>query len=130
MAEGTSIQPLMAETLCEFVPVEDFLKVVEAALRVFNRTAWLRRNKMKARIKVLVHAEGIESFRQQVEEELKEDWAQDYESRDELLFFDEEADDAPRASREQERDWERRSGVPRVENDQRGPSDSDRLQFC
>ena len=92
---GTSIQPLMAETLCEFVPVEDFLKVVEAALRVFNRTAWLRRNKMKARIKVLVHAEGIESFRQQVEEELKEDWAQDYESRDELLFFDEEADDAP-----------------------------------
>ena len=92
---GTSIQPLIAETLYEFVPVEDFLKIVEAALRVFNRTAWLRRNKMKARIKVLINKEGIESFRQQVDEELMEEWAQDYDSREDLLFFDEEADDAP-----------------------------------
>ena len=92
---GTSIQPLIAETLYEFVPVEDFLKVVEAALRVFNRTAWLRRNKMKARIKVLINKEGMESFRQQVDEELMEEWAQDYDSREDLLFFDEEAADAP-----------------------------------
>ena len=66
---GTSIQPLMAATLYEFVPVEEFLKVTEAALRVFNRTAWLRRNKMKARIKVLIATEGIESFRHSVEED-------------------------------------------------------------
>ena len=92
---GTSIQPLMAQTLYEFVPVEEFLKVCEAALRVFNRTAWLRKNKMKARIKVLIHTEGMESFRQQVEEELKEDWAQDYANRDTLLFFDDEASEAP-----------------------------------
>ena len=92
---GTSIQPLLAETLYEFVPVEDFLRVSEAMLRIFNRTAWLRRNKMKARIKVLIHAEGIESFRQQVEEELQQDWAQDYADRDHLLFYDEEQADVP-----------------------------------
>ena len=92
---GTSIQPLMAETLYEFVPVEDFLKVSEALLRVFNNTAWLRKNKMKARIKVLIHTDGIESFRRQVEEELQQEWAQQFTSRDELLFFDDEAADVP-----------------------------------
>jgi len=92
---GTSIQPLMAQTLYEFVPVDDFLRVTEAVLRVFNRTAWLRRNKMKARIKVLIHSEGIESFREQIEEELKEPWAQTYENRDYLLFFDDELEDVP-----------------------------------
>ncbi len=92
---GTSIQPLIAETLYEFVPVEDFLRVSEAVLRIFNRTAWLRRNKMKARIKVLIHTEGIESFRKQVEEELQEDWAQDFADRDHLLFYDEEQADIP-----------------------------------
>ena len=92
---GTSIQPLMAETLYDFVPVEDFLRTTEAVLRVYNRTAWLRRNIMKARIKVLIHAEGIESFRKQVEEELKEPWAQNYADRDDLLFHDDERADAP-----------------------------------
>ena len=92
---GTSIQPLIAETIYEFVPVDDFLRVSEAMLRVFNRTAWLRRNKMKARIKVLIHTEGIDSFRQQVEEELQQDWAQDYADRDYLLFHDDEAADIP-----------------------------------
>ena len=92
---GSSIQPLIAQTLYEFVPVEDFLKVCEAVLRVYNRTAWLRKNKMKARIKVLIHAEGIDSFRQQVEEELKEEWAHNYETRDHLLFFDDEQADVP-----------------------------------
>ena len=92
---GTSIQPLMAETLYEFVPVEEFLKVCEATLRVFNRTAWLRKNKMKARIKVLIAKEGMDSFRLQVEEELKEEWAKDYDSREDLLFFDDELADVP-----------------------------------
>ena len=92
---GTSIQPLIAETIYEFVPVDEFLRVSEAMLRVFNRTAWLRRNKMKARIKVLIHTEGIDSFRQQVEEELQQDWAQDYEDKDYLLFHDDEEADIP-----------------------------------
>ena len=92
---GTSIQPLIAQTLYEFVSVDDFLRVSEAVLRVFNRTASLRRNKMKARIKVLIESEGIESFREQIEEELKEPWAQTYENRDYLLFFDDELADVP-----------------------------------
>ena len=92
---GTSIQPLMAQTLYEFVPVEEFLKVCEAALRVYNRTAWLRKNKMKARIKVLIHTEGMDEFRRQVEEELKEEWAQDYHDGSHLLFFDDEEADIP-----------------------------------
>ena len=90
---GTSIQPLKAQTLYEFVPVEEFLKISEAALRVFNQTAWLRKNKMKARIKVLIHAEGIDSFREKVEEELRQDWAQDYPGVEDFLFeYDEQAD--------------------------------------
>ncbi|MCH8109952.1 MAG: nitrite/sulfite reductase [Chloroflexi bacterium] len=92
---GTSIQPLQAQTIYEFVPVEDFLKVSEAILQVFNRTTWLRKNKMKARIKVLIHTEGMDSFRQQVEEELQQDWAKDFANRDDLLFFDDEKADAP-----------------------------------
>ncbi len=92
---GTSIQPLKAQTLYEFVPVEDYLKVMEAVLRVYNRTAWLRKSKMKARIKVLIHTEGMDSFRKNVEKELQEDWAKDFASRDGLLFFDEERADIP-----------------------------------
>ena len=95
---GTSIQPLMAQTLYEFVPVEDFLKVCEAVFQVYNRTAWLRKNKMKARIKVLIHTEGIDAFRQQVEEELQQEWAQNFTNRDELLFYDEELEDVPSLS--------------------------------
>ena len=34
---GLSIMPQMAETLSEFVPVEDFIRHAEAALRIFNR---------------------------------------------------------------------------------------------
>ena len=121
---GTSIQALKAETLYEFVPAEDFLKVIEAALRVFNRTDWLRKNKMKARIKVLIHTEGIDSFRQQVEKELQQEWAQNYGSRDDLLFFDEELTDVPPVPEGVEpggqddqlfQDWKATNVIPQVQ---------------
>ena len=92
---GTSIQPLIAQTLYEFIPVEDFIKVSEAVLRVFNRQDWLRKNIMKARIKIMVHTQGIDALREKVEEELKEDWALNYEGDDGILFHDDEAEDAP-----------------------------------
>ena len=77
---GTSIQPLLAQTLYEFVPVEEFLRVAEACVRVFNGADELRKNRMKARIKVLVHRIGIDAFRERVEEELKGEWAKaDYD---------------------------------------------------
>jgi len=74
---GTSIQAKVAATLYEFVPVEEYLRVSEAVLRVFNQADELRQNKMMARIKVLVHRYGIEKVREWVEEELAKPWAQE-----------------------------------------------------
>jgi sulfite reductase beta subunit-like hemoprotein len=72
---GTSIQPLIAQQLYDFVPVEDFLKVSEACLRVFNNADELRKNKMKARVKVLVNRVGIDEFRNMVEKVMREELA-------------------------------------------------------
>ena len=69
--------PRLAYTLYDFVPVEDFLRVSEAVVRIFNRTDELRRNRMKARIKFYINRVGIDVFREQVEEELKQPWAQE-----------------------------------------------------
>lgn len=74
---GTAIMPKYAQTLYEFVPVEDFLRVSEAALRVFNQADDLRKNKAMARVKVLVHRIGIDRYRELVEEELKKPWARE-----------------------------------------------------
>ncbi|MBM3946857.1 MAG: nitrite/sulfite reductase, partial [SAR202 cluster bacterium] len=72
---GLSIMPRMAPTLYEFIPVEDFLRASEAVVRVFNKSDELRKNRMKARIKVLVDRIGIDAFRALVEQELKGDSA-------------------------------------------------------
>ncbi|MFQ5874353.1 MAG: nitrite/sulfite reductase, partial [Dehalococcoidia bacterium] len=73
---GTSIMPRIAYTIYDFVPVEEYLKVSEAIIRVFHRTDELRKNKMKARIKFYIDRVGIEAFREEVEEELTKKWAQ------------------------------------------------------
>jgi sulfite reductase beta subunit-like hemoprotein len=44
-------------------------------LRVFNRSDELRKNRMRARIKVLIKRIGIDAFRQEVEKELAQPWA-------------------------------------------------------
>ena len=73
---GTSIMPRIAPTLYEFVAADDgeYLKVTEAALRIFDRQDWLRVNRARARIKVLVDKVGIEEFRRMVDRELEGDW--------------------------------------------------------
>jgi sulfite reductase beta subunit-like hemoprotein len=73
---GTSIMPRIAPTLYEFVELEngDYLKVAEACWRIFDRQEWLRENRARARIKVLVDKVGIDAFREMVEEELEGDW--------------------------------------------------------
>ncbi len=90
---GTSIMPRLAPTLYEFVELDngDYLKVAEAVVRIFDRTDWLRPNRARARIKVLIDKIGIDAFREQVEEELQGDWVakRDF-SLDPLLFEDEE----------------------------------------
>ena len=73
---GTSIMPRIAPTLYEFVGLDDgeYLKVAEACFRIFDRTDFLRVNRARARIKVLVDKVGIDAFRELVDEELAGDW--------------------------------------------------------
>ncbi|MEJ7876729.1 MAG: nitrite/sulfite reductase [Solirubrobacterales bacterium] len=73
---GTSIMPRIAPTLYEFVELDngDYLKVTEAVLRIFDRQNWLRPNRARARIKVLIDKIGMDAFREMVEEELEGEW--------------------------------------------------------
>jgi sulfite reductase beta subunit-like hemoprotein len=95
---GTSIMPRIAPSLYEFVAIEDgaYLRVTEAILRIFDRQEWLRANRARARIKVLVDKIGIDAFREQVEEELRGDWVAERDfSLEPLLFVDDELAGAP-----------------------------------
>ena len=92
---GTSIMPRIAPTLYDFVELDngDYLKVSEAVFRIFDRQEWLRANRARARIKVLIDKIGIDEFRTQVDEELKGDWVaeRDFDPTPLLLIHDEEA---------------------------------------
>jgi sulfite reductase (ferredoxin) len=92
---GTSIMPRLAPTLYEFVELDngDYLKVTEACMRIFDRQDWLRVNRARARIKVLIDKIGIDEFRTLVEEELEGDWVDERDfSLEGILFdYDEEA---------------------------------------
>jgi sulfite reductase beta subunit-like hemoprotein len=92
---GTSIMPRLAPTLYDFVELDngDYLKVTEACMRIFDRQEWLRVNRARARIKVLVDKVGIEAFREMVEEELDSDWVneRDFSLEERLFDHDEEA---------------------------------------
>lgn len=92
---GLSIMPRMASTLEEFVPVEDFIKYGEAALRIFNRQDEERKNLMKARIKFTIERLGIDTFREMVKEELKGEWANKRIDLDSLMWVEDEEADAP-----------------------------------
>src|ERR1700758_3251418 len=95
---GTSIMPRIAPTLYEFVELDngDYLKVTEACLRIFDRQDFLRVNRARARIKVLIDKIGIDAFREQVEEELEGDWVGERDfSLDEILFDHDEEANAP-----------------------------------
>jgi len=87
---GTSIMARVAPTLYEFVEADsgEYLKVAEAALRIFDRQEWLRVNRARARIKVLIDKIGIDAFREQVEEELQGDWTEEREFDVERLRYD------------------------------------------
>jgi sulfite reductase beta subunit-like hemoprotein len=97
---GTSIMPRLAPTLYEFVELDngDFLKVTEACMRIFDRQEWLRANRARARIKVLVDKVGIDAFREMVEEELEGEWVSERDfSLDAILFEHDEEAAAPGA---------------------------------
>jgi sulfite reductase beta subunit-like hemoprotein len=95
---GTSIMPRLAPTLYEFVELDngDYLKVAEAIVRIFDRTDWLRLNRARARLKVLIDKIGIDEFRELVEEELRGDWVAERDfSLDRILFDHDEEANAP-----------------------------------
>jgi sulfite reductase beta subunit-like hemoprotein len=92
---GTSIMPRLAPTLYEFVELDngDYLKVTEACMRIFDRQDFLRVNRARARIKVLIDKIGIDAFRELVEEELEGEWVneRDFSLHEILMVHDEEA---------------------------------------
>ncbi len=95
---GTSIMPRVAPTLIDFVTADDgeYLRYTEAVLRIFDRQDWLRVNRARARLKVLVDKIGIEALREQVEEELEGDWAAERDfSVDHRLFLHDEESNVP-----------------------------------
>src|SRR4051794_36488480 len=97
---GTSIMARVAPTLYDFVAADDgaYIKVAEAVLRIFDRQSWLRVNRARARIKVLVDKIGIDAFREMVDEELKGDWVAERDfDVDRLRFDDDEEGNAPAA---------------------------------
>src|SRR3954447_18515769 len=100
---GTSIMPRVAPTLYEFVEADngDYLKVAEAVFRIFDRQDWLRVNRARARIKVLVDKIGADAFRDLLDEELRGDWVEEREFGPELVerlaFEDDEEARAPKA---------------------------------
>ncbi len=67
---GMGRTPVIASTIREFLPWNQILNYLEAVVRVYNR--WGRRDNMyKARIKILVKAEGAR-FTQEVEAEYQQ----------------------------------------------------------
>ena len=89
---GTSIMARVAPTLYDFIEADsgDYLKIAEAVLRIFDRQEWLRANRARARIKVLVDKIGIDAFRELVDEELQGDWTADRDFDVERLRFDDD----------------------------------------
>jgi len=67
---GMGRTPVIATTVRDFLPCDQILNYLEAVVRVYNR--WGRRdNKYKARIKILVKAEG-QRYIDEVEEEYRQ----------------------------------------------------------
>lgn len=65
---GQGRTPMVAQTICDFLPEKHLLSYLEAVLRVYNQFG-RRDNKYKARIKILLHATGVEEFQRLVEAE-------------------------------------------------------------
>jgi sulfite reductase (NADPH) hemoprotein beta-component len=67
---GLGRTPIIGQVIREFLPLQDLLAYLEACLRVYNRYG-RRDNIHKARIKILVKALGIDTFRKEVEAEFE-----------------------------------------------------------
>ncbi|MDD9911358.1 MAG: nitrite/sulfite reductase [Ahrensia sp.] len=63
---GLGRSPFIGKTMREFLPKADLLPYLEAILHIYNLHG-RRDNKYKARIKILLHEEGLAIIREQVE---------------------------------------------------------------
>ncbi|WEK05521.1 MAG: nitrite/sulfite reductase [Candidatus Devosia phytovorans] len=68
---GLGRTPMIGKLINSFVPNAHLLAYLESIMRVYNRYG-RRDNKYKARIKILVHEEGLETIKGQVEAEFAE----------------------------------------------------------
>ncbi|MDE2670602.1 MAG: nitrite/sulfite reductase [Chloroflexota bacterium] len=92
---GLAIMPREAIVVREFVSLDEYLKVSEAVIRIFNAADMLRKNRAMARIKVLIDRIGADRFLEMVDDELAQPWAQRDFSPERLLFLDNEEERAP-----------------------------------
>ena len=65
---GLGRTPIIGKVIRDFLPKADLLPYLEAIMRVYNLFG-RRDNKYKARVKILVHEEGLEDIRARVEAE-------------------------------------------------------------
>ncbi len=65
---GLGRTPVIGKVIREWLPKEDLLSYLEAIVRVYNQYGD-RKDKYKARIKILVNTLGVDEFRRQVEDE-------------------------------------------------------------
>ncbi|MBT0956379.1 nitrite/sulfite reductase [Alphaproteobacteria bacterium KMM 3653] len=74
---GLGRTPMIGKVLVDFVAKRDLLAYLEAVLTVYNRLG-RRDNKYKARIKITVHENGIDTIREAVEAEyarIRPEWS-------------------------------------------------------
>ncbi len=125
---GTSIMPRVAPTIYDFVEADngEFLKVAEAILRVYDRQAWLRPNRARARIKVLVDKVGVDEVRRMVDRELEGDWVSDRDFTIDHMRFDVDEQDSAAGAEVADRVARRRPGRVRPYSSRRTPPGSAR----
>jgi sulfite reductase beta subunit-like hemoprotein len=87
---GTAIMPRLAPVIAEFVGADDgeYLAYAEAIFRIFDRQDFLRVNRARARIKVLIDRIGTAAFQALLAEELAGDWRKERDFRIAPLRYD------------------------------------------
>ena len=94
---GLGRTPMIGQTLRDFLPREDLLPYLEAVLATYNQLG-RRDNKYKARIKITVHENGIDTIRALVEERFAQ-IRPDFTGEDQALLREIETHFAPPAFR-------------------------------
>jgi len=94
---GLGRTPMIGKVLRDFLPREDLLPYLEAVLATYNQLG-RRDNKFKARIKITVHENGIDTIRAQVEQRFAQ-IRPDFTGEDQALLREIETNFAPPAFR-------------------------------